>query len=55
MPETITALGPTGSCLTGRHDRCSYRPAGACHGGIVLRGGGRYTCPCECHAKDDTR
>jgi hypothetical protein len=45
-------LGATGWCLWGRHDRCSYRPGGACHGGIALSGGGRYTCPCECHASE---
>lgn len=42
-------LGVTGWCLFGRHDRCSYRPGGVCHGGIALRDGGRYSCPCECH------
>lgn len=42
----------TGWCLFGRHDRCSYRPGGACHGGIRLRDGSTYTCPCECHASE---
>lgn len=42
-------LGVTGHCKWGRHHRCAYRPGGPCHGGIGLAGGGRYSCPCECH------
>lgn len=46
----MTGLGVTGWCLFGRHERCSHRPGGPCHGGIGLTGGGRYSCPCDCHA-----
>jgi hypothetical protein len=42
----------TGWCLFGRHDRCSHRVGGPCHGGIILTNGGTYSCPCGCHRDD---
>ncbi len=29
-------MSPTGHCTAGRHERCAYRPGGACESGIWM-------------------
>lgn len=41
--------GSTGHCITGRHNRCPYRPDGALWPEITLERGDTYACPCRCH------
>lgn len=44
--ELYVDLGPTGWCLSGRHQHCVSGPPG-----IALSQGAHYACPCTCHTR----